>query len=328
MTGWRRFLPALAVLTACAVWASVVSAQTGTFEPVGAIEGRADLVRVHDGRLYVAGGRTLAIYDISKPAAPIKLGAHEFPEELWGFRITGDRVYAGNNFSGLAMLDVSDPRAPALLGTHQTLGQTKIGAVVGSKVGLIDHMEGFVLIDVSDERAPEGIGSFYLDGYARDVVTVGSMAYATDSPSGLYIFDLSKEGEPEPVAVLHGPNAPRFIEAVAIEGGPILVAGAGGGDVQVYDVSEPTAPVRAATFETPGRVARISFLGGTAFVADGGAGFHMVDLSDPSSPTLIASHATAAAVHDITATDTHVFIVVGDGEREGEDRQVEILERR
>ena len=115
MTGWRRFLPALAVLTACAVGASVVSAQTATFEPVGAIEGRADLVRVHDGRLYVAGGRTLAIYDISKPAAPIKLGAHEFPEELWGFRITGDRVYAGNNFSGLAMLDVSDPRAPALL---------------------------------------------------------------------------------------------------------------------------------------------------------------------------------------------------------------------
>ena len=319
--------PLVAALVLGVLVPTPTTAQTGTFVPVGAIEGRADLVRAVDGRLYVTGGRTLTIYDISEPAAPVELGAHELPEEVWGFRVAGDRVYVGNNFSGLALLDVSDPRAPALLGTHKTLGQTKIGAVYGSRVGLIDHMEGFVLIDVSNERAPEGVGSFYLDGYARDVVTVGSMAYATDSPSGLYIFDLSKDGEPEPVAVLHGPNAPRFIEAVAVEGGPTLVAGAGGGNLQVYDVTDSTAPVRAPSFETPGRVARIAFVGSTAFVADGPAGFHLVDLADPSSPTLVASHSTARAVWDIAATDTHVFIVTGDSEREGEDRHVEILER-
>ena len=327
MTMARRLGAAVSV-GVCMVGAPTPFAQTGTFETVGTIDGRADLVRVVDGVVYVMGGRTLAIYDVSDPTAPVRLGAYEFPEEVWGFRIAGGRAYVGNNFSGLALLDISNPRAPALLGVHKTLGQAKIGAVFGSKVGVVDHMEGFVLIDVSDERAPEGIGSFYLDGYARDVVTAGSMAYAVDSPSGLYVFDLSKEGAPEPVAVLHGPTAPRFIEAVAVEGGPTLVAGAGGGHLQIYDVTDPTAPVRLRTFETPGRVARISFLGSTAFVADGVAGFHLVDLADPSSPTLVASHRTADAVHDIAATETHVFIVTGDSEREGEDRHVEILERK
>jgi hypothetical protein len=308
--------------------AAVSIGQTGVFVSVGVIDGRADLVRVRDGLAYVVGGRTFTIYDVSDPSLPVRLGSHELPEEIWGFRIAGDRAYIGNNFSGLALLDISNPRAPEVLGVHKTLGQTKIGAAVGSKVGLIDHMEGFVLIDVSNERAPEGIGSFYLDGYARDAVTLGTMAYAVDSPSGLYIFDLSRDGEPEPVAVLHGPSAPRFIEAVAIEGGPTLVAGAGGGNLQVYDVTDPTAPVRAPSFETPGQVVRISFRRATAFVADGPAGFHLVDLADPSSPTLVASHSTARAVWDIAATDTHVFIVTGDSEREGEDRHVEILERK
>ena len=311
------------------VFAATAAAQSVTLDPVGEIPGPVELVRVRGDYAYVSGGHTFTIYDVSTPASPVQLGSYTLPEEVWGFRLTEDRAYVGANFFGLAILDISDPNAPTLLGHHKTLGQTKIGDIAHAKVGIIDHMEGFVLIDVSNETAPEPIGSFFLDGYARDVVTAGSIAYATDSPSGLYVFDLSKPGMPEPVGVVHAPSAPRDIEVSPGSGQrPTLIVGAGGGNVQVYDVSDPTAPMKLSSFETPGRASRVSVSGDHIYVADTTSGIQVVDVSAPARPTLAGSFATARPVRDISADGTLVLAVVGDSEREGEDRHVMIFQRR
>ena len=282
-----------------------------------------------DDFAYVSSGHTFSIYDVSAPSMPAFVGSYTFPETIWGFRLRGDRAYVGANFFGLGILDISNPTAPLLLGQHKTLGQAKIGDIAHGKVGIIDHMEGFVLIDVSDERSPQGVGSFFLDGYARDVVTAGSIAYATDSPSGLYVFDLSRSGDPEPVGVVHAPASPRDIEVVpGSAGAPTLVVGAGGGNVQVYDVSNPEAPRKLSTFETPGRATRVSVDGLYVFVADSESGIHVVDLSDPSMPMSAGSFSTPGPARDISVDGSLVFVVVGESEYEGEDRDVLILRRR
>ena len=320
----------VAILTAAAgLIAAGAAAQGVTLEPVGEIPGPVELVRVQGDYAYVSGGHTFTIYDVSDPSNPVARGSHTFPQEIWGFRLTDDRAYVGANFFGLGILDVSDPDAPALLGQHKTLGQTKIGDIASGKVGIIDHMEGFVLIDVTDETAPAGIGSFFLDGYARDVVTAGTIAYATDSPSGLYVFDLSRPGMPEPVGVVHAPAAPRDIEvSVGTDSRPTLIVGAGGGDLQVYDVSDPAAPRKLSSFETPGRASRVSLDGDYAYIADTEAGVQVVDLSDPANPTLAGSYETPRPARDVSAAGSLVMVVVGDSEREGHDRRVLILEGR
>ena len=319
----------VAILTAAAgLIAAGAAAQGVTLEPVGEIPGPVELVRVQGDHAYVSGGHTFTIYDVSDPSNPVARGSHTFPQEIWGFRLTDDRAYVGANFFGLGILDISDPDAPALLGQHKTLGQTKIGDIASGKVGIIDHMEGFVLIDVSDETAPAGIGSFFLDGYARDVVTAGTIAYATDSPSGLYVFDLSRPGMPEPVGVVHAPAAPRDIEvSVGTDSRPTLIVGAGGGDLQVYDVSDPAAPRKLSSFETPGRASRVSLDGDYAYLADTEAGVQVVDLSDPANPTLAGSYETPRPARDVSAAGSLVMVVVGDSEREGHDRRVLILGR-
>lgn len=316
------------VTTLASPWVNAGFAQAVALEAVGEIPGPVELVRVVGDVAYVSGGHTFSIYDLSTPSAPIARGSYTFPEEIWGFRLADDRVYVGANFFGLGILDISDPDAPSLLGQHKTLGQAKIGDIAHGKVGIIDHMEGFVLIDVSDETSPQGVGSFFLDGYARDVVTAGSMAYATDSPSGLYVFDLSRPGDPEPVGVVHAPAAPRNIEvSLGSDGAPTLVVGAGGGNVQVYDVSDPTAPQKLSTFETPGRATRVSLDGSYAFAADSASGIHIVDLSDPAVPTSAGSFATPRPARDVSADGSLVLVVVGDSEREGDDRHVIVLQR-
>ncbi len=282
----------------------------------------ASMVTARDGYAYVSLAKAFMIYEVSNPAAPRRLGSYEFPEEIWRFRITGSRAYVGANFSGLGILDISDPTAPRLVGTHDTLGQASIAAAFESKVMIIDHMEGLVMVDVSDEAEPVLVGSYYIDGYARDVVTLGSLAFATESPSGLYVFDLSKPGPPEPVSILHAAGAPRAIE-VSSAGGSTLLCGAGGGNLQVYDVSDPLAPVRAATFETPGRAEHVALDGAVAYVADGEAGIQIVDLSAPTEPRLLGSHELAKRAHYVSVAGSHVFVVAGDQK----DAEVVILRR-
>ena len=309
------------------VGAHPVEAQV-TLTPVGTIPGPVEHVRAQGDRLYLSHHTSFSVWDVSTPSAPVKMGALEFPEEIWGFRVRGDRAYVGANFFGVGVVDITDPSAPTLLGAHKTLGQTKIGAVYENRVVLIDHMEGMVMVDITDETAPQGAGSFFLDGYARDVVTSGKMAYATDSPTGLYVFDLSMPGEPVPVGVLHAPGAPRAIEVQREEGEPSgILAGGGAGELQIYDATDPTAPVRAATYETPGRAARVAISGNLVFVADTGVGVTVVDISDPSAPRAAGSFSTELPSRDIAATDTHVFVVVGAGERQEGPTEVQILSR-
>ena len=305
-----------------------VRAQAIQLEEVGQIPGPVELVRVSGEFAYVVGGHTFTVYDLSDRSAPVARSSYVFPEEIWGFRLAGDRAYVGANFFGLGILDISNPDELRLISQHKTLGQTKIGDVAHGKVGIIDHMEGFVLVDLADEAAPQGVGSFFLDGYARDVVTEGSYAYATDSPSGLYIFDLSRTGEPNPVGVLHAPSAPRGIEVVPGDADrPTLIVGAGGGDVQVYDVSSPESPSKIATFETPGRATRLSVDAGHAYVADSDSGVQVVALTNPSAPALVGMFSTPRPARDVSADGDLVLVVVGDSEREGDDRRVLILQR-
>ncbi len=316
---------ALCTAVLLAVSLATASAQVD-FDTIATIEGPADAVEIHDGHIFTTHHTDLRVFDVSDPAKPREVGALSFPEEIWGFRITNDRAYVGANFHGLAIVDISDPALPTVIGVHKTLGQTKIGAVYGNRVALIDHMEGFVLIDTSDEASPESVGSFFLDGYARDVVTSGSIAYATDSPTGLYIFDLSRDGLPEPVGVLHAPSAPRTSLAVSqLPGGATLLTGVSRGNLQVFDVSDPTSPVKTSDFDTPGNAFGVAVQDQLAYVADGAAGLQVVDLTDPASPQVVGAFQTTRPARAVSVVGSLVVVVVGDSEREGNDRDIVIL---
>ena len=97
----------------------------------------------------------------------------------------------------------------------------------------------------------------------------------------------------------------------------------GGGFLQVYDVSDPAQPVKMAEIRMPsGRPLRVTVNGRLAYVADGPAGLQVVDLTKPSEPTIVSTYPVASRARDITVTDSHVFVVVGEGEG---DEEGEIL---
>lgn len=315
---------------ACVIVAAIIvaalAARTNaqaTFTQVATIHTPAHLVEIDGRHAYVVHEKALTIFDISKPAAPVKLGSQELPEKIWGIRIVGPLVYAAADFYGLAIVDVSDPKAPALRGRIKTPGQAKNVAIidtVSGKTALVaDHMSGVDIIDVSDAAKPTVRDSFFLEGYARDVNSVGSLAFAIDSPAGIYTFDLGKSGPIEPIGSQQSARAPASIElSKGANGQPDLAVLVGGGSLQIYDLAKPAAPTKAAVFPTPsGRPVRATLASRRAFVADGREGLHVVDLTTPAKPTIVGSFKTPAPARDVAVTDTHVFVATGNDE-EGE----------
>ena len=337
----------LALGLALGAGAPGVAAQALSFAPIGTISGPIDLVRASGAFAYVTRGSTLTVYDLSNPAAPARRGSHDFPEQVWGFQVSGPLAYVAAGHSGLWILDVSDPDSPALRGSVKTPGQAKNVAVSGARAVVADHMSGVDVIDISDVTAPATVGSVYTDGYARDVAMFGSRAYAVDHPAGFYVLDMTRDDPLDPVGSLQSASAPRHVEI--IETRPDIAVLVGGvpydplrvlrreaalddprGTLQLYDVSDPSDPHLLNTVPTPGDAQRAEFDGALAFVADGPAGLSVVDLSDPASPRLVGSFRTRHAARDVAVADTAVLVLDGTirrGSHTHEDGDVIILRR-
>ena len=297
-----------------AIGAARGAAQTVQFTQVGTIPGPADLIHV-DGKLaYIAAGHTFTVVDISNPAAPRRGGTHTFPERIWGFQVIGSTAYVAADFYGLGILDVSNPAAPTLRGSLKTPGQAKNVAVFKTQALVSDHMSGVDHIDISNPAKPVSLGSFFLDGYSRDVAASGPMAYAVDAPAGMYVFDLSKPGPLDAVSSQQTATAPGTIELSdpsAAEGAQIAVL-LGGGMLQVYDLSNPAAPVKVGTHKTSGvRSSRATLKGKVAYVPDLSDGMQVVDLSTPATPRVVATYKTATPVRDVAVAHSLVYVVVG-----------------
>jgi hypothetical protein len=85
-----------------------------------------------------------------------------------------------------------------------------------------------------------------------------------------------------------------------------------GSRLQVYDISDPAAPAKLATYKTPGSALRVAVHGSLAYVADGPEGLQIVDLSKPSTPTIAAAYKTPGPARDVAVAESMVLVVSGE----------------
>jgi len=294
---------------------------------VGSIGGPAELVKVEGSFAYVAAGPLLRVISLQDPARPREVGSFTFPEKVWALAVSGSVVYAADDWVGLAILDVTNPATPRLRGTYKTLGQAWGVAVRGDTAIVANQMSGIDVLDVSDLDKPVPLGQYFTEGYARDVAVAGPLAYVVDQPSGFSVLDLSTRGAPTEVSTMQAAQSPQIVVVSDAPSGQRLASLAGGRGaaayiVQVYDVSDPRAPVMTSTMKTAGRSPRVAMLGSTAYIADVAEGLQIVDLSNPAQPVRVGAFTTAGPARDVAVTDSLIVVAVGEsrpgaGPREG-----------
>ena len=293
-----------------------VLAQPARLEQVGVVPGPAEIVRIQGTRAYAALGRTLTVFDLANPAAPRRVGAHTFPDKIWGVTEAGGLVYAAVDKYGLAVLDGSGPAGLALRSSFKTPGQAKSVALVGTTALVADHMSGVDFIDVANPAKPASLGSFFLEGYARAVAAAGSIAAAVDAPTGIYLFDFTKPARLEAVGTEQSADRPFLVDVTSTNGSsaPNVAVLVGSGSLQIYDISTPAAPRKLSTFNTPtGRPARVTLRKSLAYVADLVNGLVILDLAEPASPRVVSTFKTPMPARDVAVGDRLILVAVAKG---------------
>ena len=300
----------------CGALARPSAAQRVTFTPVGSLRVPAGTIKLQGQYAYVAEESTLTIVDFSNPASPTRVGTYTLPARIWGFNVSGAFAYVAADLWGIGIIDVSNPAAPMLRGSFKTRGQAHAIDVWGTTALVADHMQGIAFFDVSNPALLRPVGSVFLDGYPRHVAVLGSLAYAVDSPNGFYVIDPSKPPL-DPLGSLQALDSffGRFasIAIADIPGAPArkVAVVTGARQLQIYDVSRPSAPALLSRYSTPGGGDRMAMNGKVAYIADLAQGLQVVDLSTPEKPQTIGEYKTTKPALDVALAGPLVFVTSG-----------------
>jgi hypothetical protein len=107
-------------------------------EPIAALQSgtavRAIEVSEPSKLAVLVGGGVLQPYDISKPAAPVKLEPFRTPGGAQRIALDGGLAYVADGREGLQVVDFSTPTAPRIVASHKTSTTARDVAVSGSLV--------------------------------------------------------------------------------------------------------------------------------------------------------------------------------------------------
>lgn len=242
---------------------------------------------VSNGRLYMANGRGLEIYDVSNPAAPVKLGKHILKAFVYKLCVSGNYVYAAVFGSGLEIVNIANPAAPVTMSVLDLNGSATSVAVAGNVVCVGVRDQGMAVVDVSNLSAPVQTGFLSTPIRIWDVRISGTYAYITDLNEGLRIADIGNISAPVEVGFCATPGVAYEVD---LYGNYAYVADGtyNSEGVKVIDVSVPSAPVQVKKLS--GSALGLHISGSTLYVTSQYSGLNAYDLSTtPGAPVSLAS---------------------------------------
>lgn len=272
-------------------------------------------------------GTGLQVLDVSNPAAPVELGvvpgpAH--PGSMLDVLVRDGFAYVCNGSSGLSIVDVHDPASPSALGS--ITGITATGVLLENSNAYITTPGGLEIADISDPTNPTIISSIDHGSSIVDIAIDGDRAYLACLDDGVLIFDITDPANPTELAVfdtpefteslqviggiayindyssfliadLSSPSTPVQLAQYPFEihtSGVVRVIGdtayltRGAVSLMMFDVSDPTNPIRTGLYQSPGvtgyaRAESVVIRDGIAYIANARAGVTLVDISEGCS---------------------------------------------
>jgi hypothetical protein len=292
---------------------SVVAQQAQNVEWVGQIGGPAKGVASLGDHAYVLTGPWLVILDTSDAATPIRVGAHQIPEDDGrDVFVVGEHAYLAADEGGLRILNVADPAHPVEVGFSKPPLNAYAVTVLDGYAYVADRTNTLRIVEVADPVSPT-LRSTYapsINDYVQDVAvrSDGGQVYAYLGASNhLFIVDFSSPSSPVELGVYT-----TTVQAVVVDGTHAYVA-AGEDGLSVIDVSQPHAPSLLDTLDTPGFAYTLALSGTHAYVADAAGGLRIVDISVPGELAEDGFYDTPDSAQDVALAGN--WALVADDER-------------
>ncbi len=196
------------------------------------------------------------------------------------------------------------------VGSLNTSGACRGTFLDGHYLYVADGYSGLQVMDVSDATDPSLVGTVNTPGYAYRVEVSGNYAYVADHSGGMRVIDVTDPTNPAAVGNVATTNDAL---GLTISGNMVMVAQ--GEYLQIFDISNPIAPVLLATELDTGAVFRhIKISGNYAYVAGGEVGLVVFDITDPANPSLAGKYDTPGIAFRLdVAADVAYVLDQGNG---------------
>lgn len=273
-------------------------------------------IAINGNRAYVAGGTApLGIFDISTPAAPIRLPsvvvcAGSFDQSV---EVSG-RLAVMKSDESLCVMDCSNPSFPIPLAHYAALPNA--GGLALSPTHLVMPMGegGLALVNREDTQQR----SFFLGG-REDTQTFGcavqdDYAYITNCSfvigiGDVIVFDISDPANPTPAGGVGVPGCPLDFTLGSnhafVRNSSQLVS---------IDISDPTAPFVAGQVTIPPVIYDHDAVEPFVYVATYNDGLKAFDVSNPAAPVPVGAGLSEAALDGepirVAASGGYAYVIV------------------
>ncbi len=267
---------------------------------------------VSGGYLYVAmGSEGVAVYDVSDPAAPVLVGQDDgsvpFARDV---AVSGQTlvVLTQSGTGGLVALDISDPVNPAYVASATVPNGGGSDLELIGDVLYVTQANGLSSFCVRDPGAPMLMGSSASTGVTLDCTVSGRTAFAATGSAFLYAWDVTIPGAIGSYATIPtGANTAN----VAAAGAVLYVSVSNA--IQVWDVSDPSAPTMLDSYATSWDPGGLAILGTRLVCRAHEGGIHVLDASDPSALSELATIECGPGWEPVTVDEGCVYAGTPDG---------------
>lgn len=242
--------------------------------------------------VFVADGTAVLTVELEDPtSSPYFSLDGVYPTSGWaaGLTLMGSYALVAQGDAGLTVLNAADPDHLTAVTTYDSAGWAQDSSAQLDIVALADGASvRFLRLEAGSTLTP--MAALNGAGNVQRLTVNQGFAYASGLTDlhlvRLFTFSAS---QPNPATVstlpMHGLGegwtAGHFTYLAA-------------GDLSLYDVSDPAAPVWLSTYVTPGEAQAVVVAEGLAYVADGSQGLLIIDVSDPAHPVLVGALPAAA----------------------------------
>ena len=219
-------------------------------------------------------GSGLDVYDISVPSTPQMISVDAGVDSIM---IRDNFLFTTIGEIGLIAFDISDINEPTKISTTPfPLGMPWGASLDGDWiVGGSNIPYSIALFYAADPYNPIATDTFEFEDMIRSVTVKGDYVYVAHGvpESGVDIFLIDPEGLLVFKTNISGVENHRVI----VESDRAYIV-SGGGDVTIFDVTDPTHPVHLGVLRTRGMSEDAKVLDGYIYVADGYFGLTVIKL--------------------------------------------------